>query len=112
MKTKILKTSLIASCAFILTLTGYAKEQDNQNPKVIIGKCFSTKGEKIKIKGQDGNIYLLDKNSIESSIVIQKDDTDTNVQTAKGFKDIKEGTTVVINIKGVVFVDIKETKTK
>ncbi|MFI3303329.1 MAG: hypothetical protein SNF68_01040 [Rikenellaceae bacterium] len=95
--------------ALLTTLSGYAQVVD-QSSKVIVGTYVSTRNGKIQIKGEDGSIYLLDASSIDSSIKISGDGDKANVSTADGLPELKSGSTVIINVEGIVVAEVKEAR--
>ncbi len=106
MKKIALKISVIVALILSATITTYA----NQEPKVIVGTCLSVQEGKVTIKGSDGNVYQLALDSIDSSIKVNDGSEQVNVSSMDGVSDIQVGSTVVVNIKGVVLVEVKETQ--
>ncbi len=112
MKNKLLRVYAITILLLLFASSTFANDQTNQGPKVIVGTYVSAQGGKIKIKGRDGNIYLLEKESIDSSVIVRDGFDRVNVMTSDGIKELKEGSTVVINVKGIVLIEVKETLIK
>ncbi len=107
-----LKKVLISLFALTMCVTSYAADVKNRTPKVVIGTYVSAQNGEIKIQGNDGNVYMLDRKSIDSSVTIRDGYDKVNVASTDGIKELKVGSTVIINIKGVVFVEIKEPTKK
>lgn len=109
MKNLILKKAVAMTIALLFILSAHA-QQSNQEPTVIIGTYISVQNGEIKIMGRDGNIYLLAKENIDSSVILRSDSDQLYVLCSDGLKEIKVGSTVVINVKGIVLVDVKKAQ--
>ncbi|MFI3293269.1 MAG: hypothetical protein SNI70_07095 [Rikenellaceae bacterium] len=107
MKNLILKMAVAVTMALVVTISAYAQQSD-QESRVIIGTYVSVQNDKIKISGRDGNIYLLDKENIDSSVILRNESDQLYVLCSDGLKELKAGSTVVINVKGIVLVEVKE----
>lgn len=108
MKNILFRLSAIVTFTLVVTLSAYAQQED-QLSKVIVGTYVSAQGGKIKIEGQDGNIYLLDHETVESSVIIRDGLNQVYVMSSDGLKELNVGSTVVVNVKGIVLVDVKES---
>ncbi len=78
------KITVALIVSLVLTVSVLKAENTGNSDNVIIGKYITTENGKLKIEGEDGNIYMLDKEHVTGSLTVNGLDGKSKVSLKKG----------------------------